>query len=404
MACRAVVCAVPCAAIIAQSNAVPAPPASPPRAPGAVEAPPEASIDVFVGGEEGYPVYRIPAATRLTRGAHAGRVLAFAEGRGALSDNGTNDVVLKTSDDGGGRWSALRVVCDLPGRSLNNPCVVEVRDGPHAGRVLLMFQSYPEGCGEGCVTEGYESHPEKDTICRTLLVHSDDGGSTWSAPREVTREVKRATGATSVATGPGVGIQLARGAHAARIVMPFNEGPPDRWRVYAAYSDDGGDSWKIGAVAPNPPKGFANEVQMFERADGAVVLNARQHLGAKRRTSATSADGGATWTPLADVPELPDPQCMGGVLALGGGVVVFTGCDSESRRAQGTLWISRDEGRSWPEKRLVEPAGFAYSVPVAVGASASEVGVLYEAAGYRRIVFRRVAVPAASPPSPAPVR
>lgn len=363
-------------------------------------------VPVFVAGEGGYPFYRIPAATRLAHGAHAGRILAFAEGRGTLADNGANDIVLRTSDDGGARWSEVRMLCDLPGRSLNNPCVVEVREGKHAGRVLLMFQSYPEGCGEGCVTDGHEPRPDgdragKDTICRTLVMHSDDGGATWSAPREVTREVKRATGATSVATGPGVGIQLTRGAHAGRIVMPFNEGPFDRWRVYAAYSDDGGDSWKMGAVAPNPPKGFANEVQMFERADGAVVLNARQHLGAKRRTSAVSTDGGASWSQLADVPELPDPQCMGGVLALGGGVVVFTGCDSETRRAMGTMWVSRDDGRSWPEKVLVEPAGFAYSVPVALGAG--EVGVLYEGAGYKTIVFRRAAVPP-PPSSPAPVR
>jgi sialidase-1 len=278
-------------------------------------------VPVFVGGEGGHPVYRIPAATRLAHGAHAGRILAFAEGRGTMSDNGTNDIVLKTGDD---------------------------------------------------------------------------GGATWSAPREVTREVKRATGATSVATGPGIGIQPSRGPHARRVIMPFNEGPYDRWRVSAAYSDDGGDSWTIGAVAPTPPKGRGNEVQMFERADGVVVLNARQHLGATRRTSAVSADGGATWTQLADVPELPDPQCMGGVFALGDRVVVFTGCDSETRRAKGSMWISRDDGASWPERVVVEPEGFAYSVPVA--RSCDEVGILHEGAGYTRIVFRRIAV------APAPVR
>jgi sialidase-1 len=270
-----------------------------------------------------------------------------------------------------------------------------------------MFQSYPEGCGEGCVTEGHESNGDKDTVCRTLVMHSDDGGDTWSTPREVTREVKRAVGATSVATGPGVGIQLAHGAHAGRLVMPFNEGPYDRWRVYAAFSDDGGDSWRIGAVAPNAPKGLGNEVQMFERADGAVVLNARQHLGAKRRTAAVSTDGGATWSQLADVPELPDPQCMGGVLALGGGTVVFTGCDSESRRALGTVWISRDDGRSWPEKMLVEPGGFAYSVPIDLGLGADGarmIGVLHEGAGYKRIEFARVSLPSAPPAATPPVR
>ncbi len=95
------------------------------------------------------------------------------------------------------------------------------------------------------------------------------------------------------------------------------------------------------------------------------------------------------------MPELPDPQCMGGIVALGGGTVVFTGCDSESRRAVGTAWVSRDDGRTWPTKVAVEPGGFAYSVPVALGAG--RVGVLHEAAGYARISFRIVELPPAQP-------
>ena len=374
-------------------------------------APRRATTSVFVAGEGGYPFYRIPAATRLATGPRAGRILAFAEGRGTLADNGVNDIVLRTSDDGGASWSPVRTLCDIAGRSLNNPCVVEVREGPRAGRVLVMFQSYAEGCGEACVTESFDARPDAadgmDTICRTILVHSDDGGDTWSAPREVTREVKRPVRATSLASGPGIGIQLARGAHKGRVVMPFNEGPYDRWRVYAAYSDDGGDSWRIGEPAPDDARGVANEVQMFERADGAVVLNARQFGGAKRRKTAVSTDGGATFSTLADVADLPDPSCMAGLLALDDGTVVFTGCDSESRRALGTAWISRDGGDSWPEKVLVEPQGFAYSVPVDLGRGADgrrEVGVLYEGAGYRRIEFVRVTLPGAPPAEAAPVR
>ena len=383
------------------------------------------SVDIFVGGEGGYPVYRIPAITRITAATRRGRLLAFAEGRGNLADNGTNDLVLRVSDDDGATFGPYRTICDLPGRSLNNPCVVEVASGAHAGRVLLMFQSYPEGCGEGCVIAGYDAadggkadgkvadkdagkvagkDASKDRICRTLVMHSDDAGDTWSAPREVTREVKRATRATSVATGPGIGIQLARGAHKDRVIMPFNEGPPDQWRVYAAYSDDGGDSWKLGDPAPDDEKGVGNEVQMFERADGSVVLNARQHLGPKLRTQAVSTDGGATWSRLSDIAELPDPQCMGGVLALDAtilgastpdvSIVVFTGCDSPSRRALGTMWISRDGGATWPQKVLVEPEGFAYSLPVQL--ASGEIGVVHETGGYKRIVLRRVTVPAAA--------
>ena len=356
--------------------------------------------DVFVGGQGGHPVYRIPSALRLEGAPSPGRIVAMAEARGSMADVGSNDLVMRTSDDGGVTWSAQRTVLHVDGRSMNNPCLVQSVRGPHPGRLLLMAQSYPERCDERCVQPGFEADPTGDRTCRTVVVHSDDAGTTWSAPREVTRQVKRAAIVTSTATGPGIGIQLANGPHAGRILMPFNEGPFDRWNVYSAVSDDGGDTWRMGDVAPTPRPGRANEVQFFERRDGTVVLNARQHHGARRRATAESRDGGMTWSAIADVPELPDPQCMAGVVSLGGGVVAFSGCDSESRRALGTLWISRDDGRTWPAKMLVEPGGFAYSVPVALGGG--KVGVLHETAGYERIVFRVVEVPTPPVPVTAP--
>ena len=87
-----------------------------------------AAVDVFVGGMGTNSVYRIPAIART-----GSRLLAFAEGRAALGDIGTNDLVLAMSDDGGASWSPPRTVLDLPDRSINNPCVVTLHAGPHAG-------------------------------------------------------------------------------------------------------------------------------------------------------------------------------------------------------------------------------------------------------------------------------
>ena len=64
-----------------------------------------ASKDIFTSGFEGYPCYRIPALLRLPNSL----VLAFAEGRRG-GDTGPNDIVYKTSRDGGTTWSALRVL------------------------------------------------------------------------------------------------------------------------------------------------------------------------------------------------------------------------------------------------------------------------------------------------------
>ena len=49
-------------------------------------------------------------------------MLAFAEGRASGADNGTNDMVMKASDDLGATWAPLVLVDDQPGRALNNPC------------------------------------------------------------------------------------------------------------------------------------------------------------------------------------------------------------------------------------------------------------------------------------------
>ena len=343
-------------------------------------------IDVFVGGEGGHAVYRIPSILRLADGT----LLAFAEGRDSRSDNGSNDIVLRRSEDGGATWEPMRTVLDLPGRSLNNPCAVQVVRGVHEGRVLLMFQSYPTGCGEACVRTGNDAA----NACLSLLMHSDDGGRNWSVPRDVSASVKRGAPVTSVASGPGVGIQLQAGARAGRLLMPFNQGPPNDWRVYAVFSDDGGDSWSMGDPAPEDGKGHANEVQFAERSDGSVVLVARQFGGAAQRKTATSSDGGERWSKLQKAPDLIDPSCMGGVLALretGVDRMVCTGPASRSRRLAGRAWFSADGGRSWPRSIPIAEGFFAYSVPVQLGPD--RLGVLFERDDYGRISFVALPIP-----------
>ena len=349
--------------------------------------------DVFVGGEGGHAVYRIPSIIRTT----SGRLLAFAEARGSQADNGSNNMVVRSSDDAGATWGAMRTVCDEPGRSLNNPCAVNLTSGPHAGRVLLMFQSYPTGKGEGSVATGFDG---PDT-CRTLLMYSDDRGETWSTPRDVSRQVKRPAPVTSVATGPGVGIQLVSGSHAGRVVMPFNEGPAGKWRVYAAVSDDGGDEWKLGEPAPEDSAGHGNEVQMAERPDGSLLLVARQFGGGGRRKSAVSTDGGASWSTLRAMPDLVDSSCMGGLVAassIGAPCLVCTGPASTTDRTNGQAWISTDGGSTWPRALPIYPGSFAYSVPVALGDS--RIGILFERDSNSKISFITLELPSNAAPVP----
>ncbi|MDB6035050.1 MAG: sialidase, partial [Verrucomicrobiales bacterium] len=312
--------------------------------------------DIFVGGQDSYPAYRIPALVRTKRGS----LLAFAEGRATLRDHAENDIVMKRSTDSGKTWGNLQLIDDAGTDALNNPTVVVLRN---RGRVILMYQRYAKGFDEHTAEPGYQG----PHVCRTFTTYSDDDGLKWSRPEEVTTQVKRPTEITSTAAGPGIGIQLARGPHAGRILFPFNQGPYGKWKAYAVFSDDGGTSWRYGETAPEGTEGQANEVQFVELNDGSLMLNARNQRGRKLRKVSLSKDGGQTWSPTRDDPALIEPACQASILRYPGtgdptrDVFLFSNPASQAARTNGTIRLSRDEGKTWPVSRVLYPGSFAYS-------------------------------------------
>ncbi len=354
-------------------------------------------IDVFVEGTEGYHTFRIPAIVTTSKGT----VLAFCEGRVGRHDHSENDILLKRSGDGGRSWASVQVIASDGRNSLNNPQVVALRD---SGRLILMYQRYPYGYHSRDIAQWYRPEGLKsaspgydgERVCRSYLCTSDDDGRSWSEPREVTREVKYAD-AASLASGPGVGIELRHGPHAGRLLMPFNQRRAGRSAsdVYAAYSDDGGGSWRRGALAPGSSSGSANEVQLVELADGSVLLNARSWEGIKQRKAAVSNDGGRSWSPLQDVPALVEPECMGSIIRIGDArdasrTLLFSNPVSSSDRINGSVRISRDDGATWGAPITICAGRFAYSCLTVL--PDDRVGCLYETGRtdtYERIVLAR---------------
>jgi sialidase-1 len=324
-----------------------------------------------------------------------GSVLAFAEARRTLGDQSENDIVAKRSTDGGATWSALKLIHDDGANSLNNPTAVVEQT---SGRVFLMYQRIPSHLKE----HSKETAPglEGPSIYRNLLTWSDDDGITWSPPLDVTPSTKRPDRSTTICSGPGAGIHLTRGPHKGRLIFPFNEGPFWLWQNFAVFSDDAGATWKMGvdapgAMLPDGKKGQrsqVNEVQMVEMSDGSVRLDSRQFAGAPVRKTAVSRDGGLTWSSVSDIAEIRDPSCMAGVLRYsfddgsGMGKIIHTGPDS-ARRDHGTVYLSLDDGATFPIKRELWAGKFAYSVPARL--ADGRVGVLFEADDYRRIVLAR---------------
>lgn len=350
-----------------------------------------AIVDVFVPRTDGFASIRIPAVVVSSRGT----LLAFAEGRAAHADQAKNRIILKRSSDGGKTWGQVVVLAADGDRALNNPCAVVERA---SGRVLLMYQSYPAGVGErsGKIQPGHDG----DRVVRNWLLASDDDGVTWTKPRDITRETKREKVVTTIAGGPGIGIQLRHGKHAGRILMPFNEGPFGVWNIYAVFSDDQGKTWTMGKAAPggliDAGKGrktsTVNEAQFVELQDGAIRFNVRRWSGKAVRKTCVSSDGGATWSKVEDAPDLADPGCRASVLRYTDPAdgarsrILFSGPQS-TRRENGTVFLSYDEGKTWPVRRVLCKDSFAYSCLTAL--PDGTIGCLYEAAGTSKIVFAR---------------
>jgi sialidase-1 len=332
-------------------------------------------VDVFVPAGDGFKSIRIPSIVVTTHG----RLVAFAEGRKSNADQAQNKIIGKRSTDAGQTWSAVQILADDGENSLNNPTAVVDQT---TGRLFLMYQRIPAHTSESskAITTGLDG----PLIYRNFLMTSDDDGKTWSSPVDVTKTTKHPTLATTIASGPGIGIQLTRGPHKGRLIFPFNEGPYYKWNNFAVYSDDHGQTWACGQNAPGNMAGnhsMVNEVQMVELEDGSVMLNSRQYAGNKCRKTSISRDGGETWSTIEDAPELRDPSCMASILRYSfkeSGQILYSGPDS-TKRENGTIYLSNDDAKTWPTKHVLFAGSFSYSVLVKL--PDESIGCLFESNG-----------------------
>ncbi|MET9910042.1 sialidase family protein [Streptomyces sp. NPDC006476] len=356
----------------------------------------------YVSGEGGYDTYRIPATVTTRRGT----VLAFAEGRhNSPSDTGHIDVVLRRSDDGGCTWGPLRVVAAGDGDTRGNPAPVV---DPRTGAIVLLTCYNSGAVTEAQIMRG-EVTPERGR--RVFVQLSRDDGLTFSAPREITAQVKRPDWRW-YATGPGHAVALTRGLHAGRLVVAANHsGPPPAGspdtgaeaRYYGAhdiYSDDGGDSWHIG-FTDDTYDGVvnANESTAAQLPDGRLYFNSRDQNGTTpgNRVDTYSGDGGESVDhPYAGQPTLDDaPVVEGSVLQLAGreAPLLFSAPSVPTARRSMAVWSSADAGATFTRSLTLADQPAAYSDLTQV--DARTVGLLYEkgtTGPYDTIEFRRLPV------------
>lgn len=318
-------------------------------------------VDVFVSGQEGYPNFRIPSLVVTGKGT----LLAVCEGRTKNDDHAANDLVLKRSSDGGKLWSKLQIVRDEGEATCNDP-VMTVLD---SGRVLLFYARFPAEAHTKEVVPGFEGK-----VTRHFVMHSDDDGATWSAPREITRSVKPAN-AQATSQGAGVGIQLKSGAKKGRVLIPMwqriGAEPKVETFAYVAISDDGGETWHHSQPVPHGrgdgrPWHNISEAALVELDDGRVMMNGRNANGPVpfHRKLSFSADAGETWSVCMEEKQLPEPQCQASLIRVRDGeatALLFANPNSQDGRKNGTVRLSRDDGKTWQHSRVLVPGVFRYN-------------------------------------------
>ena len=286
---------------------------------------------IFVGGQDGYHTYRIPALIVSSKGT----ILAFCEGRkNSARDDGDIDLVLKRSFDNGQTWETMQIIWDDGENTIGNPCPVAEQE---TGTIWLPF----------CRNND-----------RVFVTSSADDGEKWSTPVEITQDVKLPSW-NWYATGPGHGIQLKHG----RLLIPCDHrDDKGLMQSHVIYSDDYGTTWKLGGILDEK----TNECEVVETIDGCVYLNMRSYHGKNRRAYAISCNGGDTWSEVKLDNTLIEPVCQASIVRFTDeeshdkNRVLFSNPASTSREKL-TVRLSYDECQSWNAGKALYSGPSAYS-------------------------------------------
>lgn len=228
------------------------------------------------------------------------------------------------------------------------------------------------------------------------MIYSDDDGATWSQPIDITSQLK-APWMRFFGTSPGNGIQLRRGNFNGRILVPvyYNHEEGITFSCAAIYSDDGGETWKLGE-SPNDNREFEgtvlqsrkmtddraslHESALIEDESGAVHVFMRNQHPSGKVAHAVSHDGGQTWGEVEYLEQLTEifsqPNAIevdvngkpGLVFANASQMLPFRGC--------GVLRLSYGDVHEWPHNRVFQPRHYVYQCMTQLGNG--DIGLLWE--------------------------
>lgn len=306
---------------------------------------------VLAPGDYGSKNYRIPAI--ITANDNDLVILTDKRKYNSVDLPEDIDVIAQRSSDNGKTWSVPVTVAQGKGRNKGFGDVNIIK--AKSGKLVAL---YVGGVGLwNSTSEKPQGH---------FMSVSTDNGKTWSPPRDITNQLYGAGCADPVRKtwqasffGSGRGLTLRDGRIMA--VMVVRESLQNhKLNNYIAYSDDEGETWKVSEKAMDG----GDEAKVVELNDGTILLSSRI---TGNRLWAKSADRGVTWGPKNSWSEIRGNACDADIVRYTSTLdgydknrILHTLPNAENR-TNVTMWVSYDEGTSWPVKKTICKGESAYS-------------------------------------------
>lgn len=296
---------------------------------------------LFKPGDYDSKYWRIPAVRQLSDGT----ILVVNDKRNDTESDlpGDIDVVAKYSTDGGKTWSEPVYVADNCGRKdqgYGDPGLVELEDGT----VICTFAG-----GQNFYNSTWEN-PQHSYYCV-----SKDHGRNWSEPVEITSSIWGPDPVNSFCVRyhssfftSGNSLLLTQGPHKGRILVAnvaTTDGTVSGLCNHAVFSDDGGNTWQVSDLAWE----HGDEAKMVQLLDGSILMSVRQN---GERGYVISEDDGQTWGEKHHWPEICTNACNGDIIRYDDSILLHT-VPNSMKRENVSVFLSFDEGRTWPEHKSI---------------------------------------------------
>lgn len=337
-------------------------------------------VGVRHAGDDQSAAFRIPGLVTTNQGTLLGVYDVRYNSSVDLQEH--VNVGLSRSADGGKTWEKMRLPLafgeygGLPAaqNGVGDPSIlVDTKTN-----TIWIVAAWTHGMGNQ--RAWWSSHPGMDMnhTAQLVMAKSTDDGKTWSAPINITEQVKD-TSWYFLLQGPGRGITMQDGT----LVFPIQFIDATRMpNAGIMYSKDRGQTWKIHNYA----RTNTTEAQVAEVEPGVLMLNMRDNRGGSRAVSITK-DLGETWTEhVSSRSALRESVCMASLIkveakdnVLGRDILFFSNPDTTKGRNHITIKASLDGGLTWlPDHQLLldEAEGWGYSCLTLV--DSETIGILYE--------------------------